>query len=77
MASGLVVQLEPQDFLEVLSRNAGGIVVHAEPRLFAAQHRYLTSYKGIGFYATSKTPLDLPKGAEVIEAKKLSVPELY
>jgi hypothetical protein len=77
MASGLVVQVEPSYFLEILSKDSALIVVHAEPRLFAPQHRYLTSYKGIGFYAISKTPLDLPTVAEMIEAKRLSVPELY
>ena len=77
MASGLVVRVEPSHFLEILSRSPTPIVVHAEPRLFASQHRYLTSYKGLGFYTTSKTPVDLPIGSEIIEAKRLSVPELY
>jgi hypothetical protein len=42
--------------------------------MFSVKHRYLTSYRGFGFYAQSKEPLELPPGAEVVTAQQIWMP---
>jgi nitrous oxidase accessory protein NosD len=73
-ASGVIVQVEPADFLGILRRQQGALVVHATLWLFGTQYRYLTSYKGLAFFTKTFTPLDLPSGTELVQAKAISVP---
>jgi hypothetical protein len=42
--------------------------------MFRTTHRYLTSYRGFGFYAQSREPLELPSGAEVVTAQQIWMP---
>ena len=50
-ASGVVVRVEPPDFLRVLNRQDEPIVVRAPGGFFQASWRYLTTYKGLAFFA--------------------------
>lgn len=74
-ASGVIVRVESAEFEAVLGRVAEPLVVHATGGFFTPTHRYLTSYKGLAFWTKSGTPLPLPSGAEVVEAKKIWVPD--
>ena len=74
-ASGAIVQVEPEQFLRMLSKTESPLVVTAKTTFFRTRYKYLTSYKGLIFYAKSATPLELSMGVEVITAKKVSVPE--
>ena len=71
-ASGVIVRVEPDDFLSILRRQQGALVVHATSWLFGNQ--YLTSYKGLAFFTRSSTPLDLASGTELVRAKAIWVP---
>jgi len=73
-ASGVIVRVEPTDFLEILSRQQTPLVVHATGGFFSTNYQYLTSYKGLAFFTKSPMPLALPAGVEVVQAKKIWIP---
>ena len=75
-ASGVVVRVEPAAFLEVLRRAEQPLVVVAEGGVFKRHVRYLTSYRGLAFFTQVSDPLVLPRGAEVIVAKAVGVPDI-
>lgn len=73
-AIGGMVKVSPADFLGLLQKQPGGLVIHTTVRRsFSASknHQYLTSYKGFGFYTITDNPLSLPPDTEVIEAEKI------
>lgn len=73
-ASGVVVHVEPADFLRVLNRQEEPLVVQSPGRFLQPGWRYLTSYKGLAFFTKSADPLPLPGRAQVIQAKAIWVP---
>ncbi len=73
-ASGVIVRVEPRDFLRILEQQEGPLVVHATGGFFNTNYQYLTSYKGLAFFAKSETPINLPQGTELVEAKKIWIP---
>jgi hypothetical protein len=73
-ASGVIVHVEPADFVGILQRQPGALVVHATGGFFSTSYRYLTSYKGLAFYTKAPAPLDLPPATELVQAKSIWVP---
>ncbi len=73
-ASGVIVRVDPDDFLGILKRQPGALVVHATEWFFGASYQYLTSYKGLAFFTKAPAPLDLPSDTELVQAKSISVP---
>jgi hypothetical protein len=74
-ASGVVVRMEPAEFLRLLERQQAPLVVRAVTNLlFFTNYQYLTSYKGLAFFARSSTPLTLPPGCEIIDAGGMWMP---
>ncbi len=73
-ASGVIVHVEPNDFLGILQRQRGALVVHATGGFFSTNYQYLISYKGLAFFTKSSAPLNLPSGTELVQAKKIWVP---
>lgn len=74
-ASGTLVRLEPAELQKILERQEAPLVVVAiHQAMFGVKHQYLTSYRGFGFYAQSKEPLELPPDAEVVVAKQIWMP---
>ena len=74
-ASGAIVQVEPNDFLVILSKNSKPLVVLAEGGFLKTNYQYLTGYKGLVFFAKSPTPLQLPGDIELVVAKKIWIPD--
>lgn len=74
-ASGVIVRVDPSNFMSLLRRAKGSLVVYAQGGFFSANHQYLTSYKGLAFYTKVSNPLPLPSDVEVIVADKISIPE--
>ena len=74
-ASGVLVSVEPQTFLRILSVQDEPLIIRAQGGIFHAHWRYLTSYKGLAFSAKSAEPLPLPGRAQVIDAKKIWMPD--
>jgi hypothetical protein len=73
-ASGVIVRVEPDEFVGILKRQPGALVVHATGGFFSTNYRYLTSYKGLAFYTKARAPLDLPPGTELVQARSIWVP---
>ena len=73
-ASGVVVQVSPDDFQLLLDRAKEALVVHAKGGLFSTKYKYLLSYKGFAFFAQSTGPIPLPANIEVIRAAKIWIP---
>lgn len=73
-AMGAIVRLEAAEFEKLLVQHPDALVVHAPGGFLVGGHRYLTSYKGLVFYAKSREPLLLPATHEIIEAGRIWVP---
>jgi hypothetical protein len=73
-ASGVIVRVEPDDFLGILQRQPGALVIHATGGFFSTNYQYLTSYKGLAFFTKSPEPLNLPSGTELVQAKAIWIP---
>ena len=73
-ASGVIVHVEPGEFLGILRRQPGALVVHATGGFFRTTYKYLTSHKGLAFFTKAPAPLDLPPGTELVQAKAIWVP---
>ena len=73
-AAGAIVSVEPQDFMSILARAPEPVVVAAEGGFWSTVYQYLTSYKGLAFYTKSSTPLTLPFGIDLVQAKKIWIP---
>jgi hypothetical protein len=72
-ASGTIIQVNPDDFLKILSKSKEPLVVMAD-KTFWSGYKYLTSYKELAFYAKSSERLNLPGDAEIIVARKIWIP---
>ncbi|HYP01297.1 MAG TPA: hypothetical protein VER76_13990 [Pyrinomonadaceae bacterium] len=74
-ASGVLVSLTPEEFASILRRTDNPLVVAAQGGFFSTHYKYLTTYKGLAFHTKSPAPLILPAGAEVVNAKDISIPQ--
>jgi hypothetical protein len=74
-ASGVLVNVSPEDFAAILRRTEKPLVVTAQGGFFSTSYKYLTSYKGLAFYTKSPAPLILPADAELVKANGISIPQ--
>ncbi len=74
-SSGVVVKMEPRDFMTIVNRAEDAGVVVGRGGVFRKHFQYLTSYKGLAFFTTSPTALVLGSRVDVVQARSLSVPE--
>lgn len=75
LSSGIFVKVDAVTFLTILANiEAPLIVVSHERILFSAIHKYLTTYRGLIFCTESNEPLILPQGSDMIEAKRIWMP---
>lgn len=75
-ASGVVVRLEPAEWMSILKRTDAPLVVIGTGGVFKKHVQYLTSYRGLAFFTTSRDPLVLPGRAEIVSAKSISIPDV-
>jgi hypothetical protein len=73
-ASGVLVRLEPGEFIKLLTRVKDPLIVIAEGGFFSKNFQYLVSYKGLAFFTKSANALALPSGAEVVSAGRIWIP---
>ncbi|MEX2111595.1 MAG: hypothetical protein WD845_00330 [Pirellulales bacterium] len=77
-ASGVIVQVEPEAFLEIVARQDSPLVVCAPGtffhRLRGIHCQYVTGYKGLAFYTRSAEHLSLPETTEVVLANTIWIP---
>jgi hypothetical protein len=74
-ASGVLVQIKPDEFQALLKRIDNPLIICSEGGLFSTTYKYLTSYKGFAFYTQSSVPIILPLGIETVVSKKIWLPE--
>ena len=74
-ASGAIVRMEPDDFVQIVHRAEDPVVVMTTSKLFGrTSYKYLTSYKGLAFYTKSSSQLPLGVRAELVYAKQIWIP---
>lgn len=73
-ASGVIVKVLPEEFLSIVRRVPEPLVVAAQTGIFGKKYQYLTSYKGLAFFAQSVTPLMLPRTVETVLAERIWIP---
>jgi len=74
-ASGVLVRIDPDDFLKILGKNRDALVVASSSSVLRKkEYHYLTSYKGLAFYAKSPQELVLPGNIELMHAKQIWMP---
>ena len=73
-ASGAIVRVEPNDFMEILRRSERPLVVCSQSKFISTKYHYLTAYKGLIFYTKTETALALRLETEIITAKKIWIP---
>ena len=73
-ASGAIVQVEPKEFNQILTRADKALVVVAKGGFIKTSYQYLIGYKGFVFFTKSPTPLQLDSSIEVISAKSIWIP---
>lgn len=70
MASGCVVFLDREEFIDVLKRQEEPVVVCSLKGTFRNRHTYLTSYRGMLFAHRAKAPIEL-EGYDLINAEEI------
>ncbi len=74
-ASGAIVRMEPDDFLQIIYRAEDPLVVMATSKIFGkTSYKYIAGYKGLAFYTKSSRPLSFGIRAEVVHAKTIWIP---
>jgi hypothetical protein len=74
-ASGAIVRMEPNDFVQIVHRAEEPVVVMATSKIFGrTSYKYLTSYKGLAFYTKSSSQLPLGVRSELVYAKQIWIP---
>ncbi len=73
-ASGAIVHVEPELFQEIVGKSRDGLVVFARGGFLSKKYYYLTTYKGLFFYASSKNELRFSGDTEVITVKSIWAP---
>ena len=73
-ASGMVLKLEPVEFLKILSLRPAPLVAYSTSKFFGISHQYMTAYEGLVFHTKSKNSLPLPDQAVVILVKRMWMP---
>ncbi|MBX2818244.1 MAG: hypothetical protein KTR29_01145 [Rhodothermaceae bacterium] len=75
-AMGVVIEVAPEAFLSILHQSENALVVHAPSGMIRISHKYLTSYKGLTFYTKVSDPLEFLTSVELVEAKRITIPDL-
>jgi hypothetical protein len=75
-ATGVIVRLEIAEWLKILERTDRPLVVIGTGGVLKKHNQYLTSYRGLAFFATSRDMIVLPPRCEVVRAKKISIPDI-
>ncbi|MDQ2856934.1 MAG: hypothetical protein M3R68_11435, partial [Acidobacteriota bacterium] len=75
-ASGVVVRVEPEDFLKILGKAENPLVIYSESGggIFSKKYQYLTSYKGFAFFVKTMQPILFTSEIEMVRAGKIWIP---
>ncbi len=74
-ASGAIVRMEPNDFMQIVARADDPLVVMSISKIFGrTSYKYITGYKGLAFYTKSPSQIPLGIGAQLVHAKNIWIP---
>jgi len=73
-ASGAIVDMEPDDFLKILSTCERPLLVVSKGGFLDRSFRYLFGHKGLVFHTKSKSELMLPGRIEIVAARSVWIP---
>jgi hypothetical protein len=73
-ASGVLVRLEPADFLRIIGKQPDSLIVQAPGGLFSPKYWYLVSYRGLAFFTKSHEELRFPPTVEIIRSRSIYIP---
>ena len=73
-ASGVVVRVQPEDFVNIVRKVDKPLIIHSEGGIFSKNYQYLTSYKGFAFFTRSSQPIQFASGVEIVVANKIWIP---
>jgi hypothetical protein len=73
-ASGVIVRVGADDFMRIVQLNNEPLVVETTGGFFRVTYRYLTSYRGLAFFAKSDVRLSLPAKCQIVQADRIWVP---
>lgn len=73
-ATGMIVLVEPQEFVAVVAKMNKPMVILAEGAL-SMTFRYVTVYKDMIFFSKSEAPVSFANEVELIRARKIWLPE--
>jgi hypothetical protein len=71
---GVIVTVEPEDFLTLAALQKEPLVVRSIGGVFAREYRYLMSFKGLAFFTKSSGQLEFAPGTLVIQSQKIYLP---
>lgn len=75
-ALGVVVRLEVAEWLKILERTDRPLVVIGTGGVFKKHNQYLTSYRGLAFFTTSKDTIVFPPRCEIVQRRLSRSPEV-
>ena len=74
-ASGVLIQVDPKEFLSILEKLEAPLIVKARNKFFLSiTYHYLFIYKGFAIFTESKQPLQLSENFDLIEAENIWTP---
>jgi hypothetical protein len=73
-ASGVIIRVEKDAFLTIISKSESPLIVMAEGGVFSKNYQYLTSYRGLAFYTKTDEQIHFPNRTELIYAQKIWIP---
>ena len=74
--NGAFIRIEQHDFLNILRKAEGLLVIESKTGIFSNTFLYLTSYKGFICYCKTKEQLAVPNNHEKIYARQVSLPTM-
>ena len=75
-ATGVLIEVTADNFLNILNQTENPLVVHSPSGVFRTTHKYMTSYKGLAFYTKASDELVFRSNVELIEAKRITIPDM-
>jgi len=74
-ASGVLVRVEAEDFVNLLLLEERPLVVVAEGRWWSGyRHRHMAGLRGLAFIADTDAPIPLPDHVDVVPAGRIWIP---
>ena len=75
-ACGSIIRVDEMTFQTLVENQPNGLYVWSKAGFFGSHYKVMRSYRGMTFYCKYTTLPVFPAEAEVIQAKRLVIPDL-